>query len=178
LYQRHDCTVLTASCPVGLRAVTRRLSRIAGAILSFVVPNFGVMPPAAAQSYRRINVSNAALQLEVTDIAGTPIADADVVMIEQSAKQEVRGKTDKQGRALLRGSRGGRYILSVSLAHFATSTDTIELRPGEILSLRVPLRVGALMGEVVMVDPGSKPSRNSVPLPPSMSPGAAPKPMQ
>src|SRR5215471_11991380 len=51
LYRRGDGTVLTQDCPVGLRAVARRISRVAGAVLSFLVPGFVTSPVAPAQSY-------------------------------------------------------------------------------------------------------------------------------
>jgi hypothetical protein len=59
LYQRSDGTVLMQNCPIRLRAVARRISRIAGAIFSFLVPNF-IGAPVFAQSYTRMNVSDSA----------------------------------------------------------------------------------------------------------------------
>jgi hypothetical protein len=53
-YRRADGTVLTRNCPVGLRALKRRVSRVAGATLSAVLGffagvgfNFGFGQPAA-----------------------------------------------------------------------------------------------------------------------------------
>src|SRR5947209_18911650 len=46
LYRRKDGTVPTRNCPVGLKAVVWRLSHVAGAVLSFMVPSF-----AAPQSH-------------------------------------------------------------------------------------------------------------------------------
>ena len=66
IYQRQDGTVLTQNCPVGLRAVTRRIARIAGAVFAFLTVNFSAGLPLFAQSYTRTNVSNAAIDLEVT----------------------------------------------------------------------------------------------------------------
>lgn len=47
--------------------------------------------------------------------------------------------------------------------------EAVDLRSGEKLSLPVKLTFG-LMGDIVMNEPGSKPSRDSVPA------GAAPSP--
>src|SRR5258706_6352407 len=85
MYRRRDGTVLTGDCPVGLRAAVRRLSRIAGAVLSVVMSSFAASPTAQAQSYARTNVGDSAVKLVVTDAQGAPIPDADVVMSEGSA---------------------------------------------------------------------------------------------
>src|SRR5438874_5133808 len=53
-YRRADGTILTRNCPVGLRALKRRVTRVAGAALSAALGffagvglNFGFSPPAA-----------------------------------------------------------------------------------------------------------------------------------
>ena len=106
--------MLTQNCPVGMRAVARRISRIAGAVFAFLTVNFSAGLPLFAQSYTRTNVSNAALDLEVVDPAGAPVPDAEVIMNEPSRKQKLYGKTDKHGRFVLAGVRSGRYELTVS----------------------------------------------------------------
>jgi hypothetical protein len=50
--------VLTQNCPMALRAVTRRISRIAGAVFAFLAVSFSASPPAVGQSYTRTNVSS------------------------------------------------------------------------------------------------------------------------
>ena len=74
IYQRRDGTVLTQNCPVGLRAVTRRIARIAGAVFTFLTVNFSAGLPLFAQSYTRTNISQAAIDLEVIDPAGAPVS--------------------------------------------------------------------------------------------------------
>ena len=114
IYQRKDGTVLTQNCPVGLRAVTRRISRIAGAVFAFLSVNFSAGLPLFAQSYTRTNVSQAAIDLEVIDPSGAPVPEAYVTLSEPSRKQTLHGKTDKHGRFVLAGVRSGRYELTVS----------------------------------------------------------------
>jgi Carboxypeptidase regulatory-like domain len=178
LYRRSDGTVLTRNCPVGLRVVTRRISRVAGAILSFLVPNFGAMPLAAAQSYTRTNVNGVALQLEVVDPSGALVSGADVTLTEASRNQRLHGKTDKRGRLALSGPLGGRYALAVSAPGLEGFPQTVELRSGEVLTLTVTMHVGALMGDVVQIEPPSQPDRNVVPLAPQARSVSAPRPMQ
>ncbi|HEY2914211.1 MAG TPA: carboxypeptidase-like regulatory domain-containing protein [Candidatus Angelobacter sp.] len=179
IYQRRDGTVLTQNCPVGLRAVTRRISRIAGAVLAFLTVSFSAGLSLFAQSYTRTNTSQAGLDLEVIDPAGAPVGNADVTLNEPSRKQTLRGKTDKHGRFVLASVRSGQYELTVSAPGLRSFPETVDLRSGEKLSLPVKLNFG-LMGDIVMIEPGSKPSRDSVPISvaPLPSSGAGPRPMQ
>jgi hypothetical protein len=180
IYQRRDGTVLTQNCPVGMRAVARKISRIAGAVFAFLSVNFSAGLPLFAQSYTRTNISSAGLDLEVFDPSGAPVPDAYVTLTEPSRKQTFHGQTDKHGRFVLAGVRSGRYELTVSAPGQRTVPQTLELRSGEKLSLPVKLSFAAMMGDLVIIKPGTKPSRDSVPvnIAPPPSTGAGPRPMQ
>jgi hypothetical protein len=178
IYQRRDGTVLTQNCPVGLRAVTRRISRIAGAVFAFLTVNFSAGLPLFPQSYTRTNLSQAAIDLEVVDPSGAPVPDAYVTLSEPSRKQTLHGKTDKHGRFALAGVQSGQYSITVSAPGLLSFPKTVDLRSGEKLSLPVKLTFG-LMGDIAMVEPGSKPSRGSVPAGAAPSPATGgPRPMQ
>lgn len=179
IYQRRDGTVLTQNCPVGLRAVARRISRIAGAVFAFLTVNFSAGLPLLSQSYTRTNVSQAGLDLEVIDPAGAPVPDAYVTLSEPSRKQTFNGKTDKHGRFVLAGVRSGRYELTVSAPGLRSVPETIDLRSGEKLSLPVKLNLDALMGEIVEIQ-GSGIDVDSVPIniAPLPATDAGPRPMQ
>jgi hypothetical protein len=178
IYQRWDGTVLTQNCPVGMRAVARRISRIAGAVFAFLTVNFSASLLAVGQSYTRTNVSSAGLDLEVVDPSGATVPDAEVILNEPSRKQEIHGKTDKRGRFVLAGVRSGRYLITVSAPGLVSFPETVDLRAGEKLSLPVKLNFG-LMGEIVTID-GPSISVDSVPtnIAPFPSVGTGPRPMQ
>jgi len=181
IYQRRDGTVLTQNCPVGPRAVTRRISRIAGAVFAFLTVNCSACLPLFPQSYTRTNVSTAAaVDLNVMDPAGAPVPGAEIILNEPSRKQTLRGKADKHGRFALAGVRSGRYELTVSAPGLRTFPQTLELRSGEKFSMPVKLNFAAITGDLVIIGPGNKPSRDSVPAgfapPPEVSTG--PRPMQ
>jgi hypothetical protein len=180
IYQRRDGTVLTQNCPVGLRAVTRRIVRIAGTIFTFLTVNFSARLPLHGQSYTRTNVSSAAIALEVFDPTGVPVPDADVILSEPSRKQTLRGNTDKRGLFVLQGMQGGRYLLTVSAPGFRSLPEQVDLRSGEKLSLPVKLNLEGLMGEIVSIEPASSISIDSVPINIASLPlsGAGPRPMQ
>ena len=181
IYQRRDGTVLTQNCPVGMKAVARRISRIAGAVFTFLTVNFSAGLPLMAQSYTRTNVSSAAaIDLEVIDPAGAPVPDAEVILNEPSRKQKLHGKTDKHGRFVLASVRDGQYLITVSAPGLVSYPETVALRSGEKLSLPVKLNFAAMMGDVVIIEPGTQPSRDNMPVNVSHSPstGAGPRPMQ
>jgi hypothetical protein len=161
LFRRHDGTVITQNCPVGLKKVVRRVSRVAGAILSVVIPSFGGAPTALAQSYTRTNVSSSGLSIDVVDPAGAVIPGATVVLTQPTRKQTIHATADKHGRVSLWASSGGDYHLTVSAPNMQPFLRNVDLRPGEVLSFRATLFAAALMGDIVRIEPGSKPSRDS-----------------
>ncbi|HEY7404442.1 MAG TPA: carboxypeptidase-like regulatory domain-containing protein [Candidatus Angelobacter sp.] len=180
LYQRRDGTVLTENCPVGLRAVTRRISRFAGAILAVLSQNLVTAPMALAQSYMRTNVSNATILIDAFDPTGVPVPSATVTLREPSRNLNIRGKTDKHGRAVLRAPRSGQYILDVTAPGLHSLSQPVNLRAGEVLSMPVRVDVEGIMGVIELAESGSKPSRDSVaPSQPAMPiRGSGPAPMQ
>lgn len=178
IYQRRDGTVLTQNCPVGMRAVARRISRIAGAVFAFLTVNFSAGLPLFAQSYTRTNISQAAIDLEVIDPSGAPVPEADVILHDPSRKQELHGKTDKHGKFVLAGVRAGRYEITVSAPGLLSFPETVDLRSGEKLSLSMKLNFG-LVGEIVTIDgPGIGVDSVPVNIAPLPLTGAGPKPMQ
>jgi hypothetical protein len=178
LYQRRDGTVLTQNCPVGLRALTRRLSRVAGAVLSLMLPGLAGTSQAWAQAYTSIKSNDAVLQIEVLDPSGARVAAAAATLTETTRGIRREAKTDKDGRLVLRCSIAGRYSLTVSSPGFQTATRILELRRGQLLSSPVHLDVASIMGEVIRIDPGSPPDKASVPLNPVVGPSRlAPKSM-
>jgi hypothetical protein len=180
IYQRRDGTVLMQNCPVGMRAVARSISRIAGAVFAFLTVNFSASLPLLSQSYTRTNVSQAAIDLEVIDPVGAPVPGADVILHDPSRKQELHGKTDKHGRFVVAGVRSGRYELMVSAPGLRNVPQTLDLRSGEKLSLPVKLNFQAITGDLVIIESGTKPSRDSVPpgIAPSPATSAGPRLMQ
>jgi hypothetical protein len=179
LYRRSDGTILTQNCPVGLRALTRRLSRVAGAILSFMMPGFTGAQQVLAQSYSSTNSGDAALQVEVFAPTGGRITNATAILTDRSRGIRHEAKAGKDGRLVLRGSISGPYTLTVSSPGFRTDTRILELRNGQLLSLPVYLYVAASMGAVVEIGSDQQPdprslSPNSVPAPSRL----APKPVQ
>ena len=179
LFRRADGTILTQNCPVGLKTLTRRLSRIAGAVLAAMLPNFAAVQPIAGQSYSRMNVGDAAMQLQVVDQMGVAVPNAKVTLIPLPDGKPIQSKTDKQGQLLLRRPRTGQYRLEVSYPGIQSFPETVELRAREILFFRTVLLVGGLMGDVIELYSSRLPDKNVVPLDVTPTPSrSAPRPMQ
>ena len=153
LYRRKDGTILTRNCPVGLRAVVRRLSRVAGAILSFMTPGFAA---AQTQSYVRNNISSAGVEVYAVDPSGAVISGAEVTLTQIGSNKPIHGKTDCRGRLRLLHYSGGDYTLKISYPGFNTYEHHVELRKGDILSVQTILSVGTVMGEIVDVQPSGR----------------------
>lgn len=151
LFRRSDGTVLTRNCPVGVKSIVRRLSRIAGAILSLMSP--AIAKVQAGQGYVKTNISGAALELTITDPSGAPVRDAVVYLWTGQTEKRLKKKTDSLGRVRLFTRAGGTYHFHVNALGFPLYDDSTELRSGEMLSMRVVLPVTVLMGSVVVVQP-------------------------
>jgi Carboxypeptidase regulatory-like domain len=163
LYRRHDGTMITRNCPAGLKAIGRRISRIAGAILSLAIPSLTAATPTLAQSYSHTNLGSAGVSLQVMDPSGAFISEATVTLDDLARNHTIHGMADKNGRALLWAPLGGSYRLRVSAPSMQTFTREVELRSGQILSLPVKLDVGALTG-LVVIESISRPDRESIPV--------------
>jgi hypothetical protein len=169
LYRRADGTVITRDCPVGLRAVRRRVSRAAGAAFAAVLSFLSV--PVSSRAHvsqgqaatgrlkieRTLSTSaDSLLKLEGTvfDINGAVIVGARVTLVTEGVEGERAAVTNDEG-VFSFGSLGpGSYTLAVSSPGFVTFTKKrLPVTPGEDVSLGVTLEVGTV-GEVINVTQG------------------------
>ncbi len=96
LFRRQDGTVLTQNCPAGFNRLKRRLSRIAGLLLSAMAPSFASAQQ-ALQGYVKTNVSDAALEVYVVDPQGTPIPNATVTLRDSMADKKGEPSAEADG---------------------------------------------------------------------------------
>ena len=100
LYRRADGTVLTENCPVGLRAIGRRISRVAGAAMSAVA----TLSSAAAAQFPFLPIPSALQEAKATvsgvvlDETGRGISDAKVVVSQAGSKSEQLTNTRRRRR--------------------------------------------------------------------------------
>jgi hypothetical protein len=179
LYRRADGTVLTRDCPVGLRAVVHRVSRMAGAALSAImsvsfaaaqqpqdapqqktqpVVQITPAPSSAAQTSanRSSSINDTGIAFTVVDPSGAVIPDAKVRLLNLGTKQEVKSKTDENGQLGLPAVAAGEYKVTIEYPGFATYKKRLIVKQGKPLKKEVVLKMEAfLMGVIVEVPPVS-----------------------
>ena len=157
LYRRADGTVITRDCPVGLRAVRRRVSRAAGAAFAAVL-SFLSVPLAARASVSQGRAVTGRIKIERTqsksadsllrlsgtvfDINGAVVVNARVKLVRDGEKVECLVDSNDEGVFSFDSLRPGSYTLSISSPGFVIFTEKkLVLKPGEDVSVGVTLEV-------------------------------------
>jgi hypothetical protein len=158
LHRRADGTVLTKDCPVGLRAIRRRVSRVAGAtvtaIFSFCMSVLGQQPSQEDKSRpdgTKISVeqtssgqsqdSRSKLTGVVKDLNGAVVVGAKVILIQQSTGKKTETVSNDEGIYTFPMLERGAYTITVEAVGFQPTTVTdIDVPPG--LNVRAEVMVG------------------------------------
>lgn len=151
-YQRHDGTVLTKDCPVGLRIVMRRLARaaaIAFSALLNVLPAVGCARPLQGQ----IVQEESSLDLLVVDSQGAVCPGATVEILRDGQPVGSVLSTNNEGEVHLRHLAPGQYTVKISYPNFKSYEKIVTLKSGVRSKVNATLELAALQGEVVMVRP-------------------------
>jgi hypothetical protein len=130
LYSRRDGTLLTRDCPQSLRAVARRISRVAGAVLSAAMSVTSVVAHASEKSTSalvQIDLHEASISVTVYDPSGAVIQNARVSLTSQATQKKWDGATDDSGRLQFSNLAAGSYALTVEKLGFATPRQLIVL---------------------------------------------------
>jgi hypothetical protein len=175
LYRRADGTVLTRDCPLGLRAVIRKVSRVAGVALSAMmsVGFAAAQNPSSkgpAQPLIQITpVSQTAVALTVIDPSGAVIANATIRIVNRSTHEEVHGKTDVNGLYKLATLTAGTYEITIESPGFKPYKKQVVLKQGEMLKQEITLKIGDFsMGGVIVEVPQALPASGNVDLIPRL----------
>jgi hypothetical protein len=154
-YHREDGTILTRDCPRGLRALTQRVSRIAGAVLTAMMAvgtafaqSAGQTRPQTASGETQPN--NTKLGLKVVDASGAAIAGAKIVLTGTDGKIQTAGTTGSNGVALLSAASGS-FILRVQSPGFNTYQTSITIGQQKIRSVQIVLNVSEVTGVIELV---------------------------
>jgi hypothetical protein len=140
-YHRKDGTILTQNCPIGLKVVMQRVSRVAGIALSAVMS----ASPLAAQTQAAPRPpapvvqaeADAGLELHVVDKDGKACPGATIELMDLNDKSIVRAITDSQGIARLMKLSPGMHQLTVSSPEFETFRQTVWAREHETFKLEI-----------------------------------------
>lgn len=176
LYRRSDGTVLTRDCPTGLRALRRRASRVAAALITALLslPSlaFGGMThkkprlkthgsPVALKVERVAHPQPAVLSGVVRDEAGMPIPGVSVAVRDESSECVITAVTDGKGAFHFFVLSDGLYRVDVALDGFeSASMEHLRLTGSEVTHANVTLRlgfsvtVGILVSDPMMLNQG------------------------
>jgi hypothetical protein len=147
-YRRADGTVLTQDCPWSLRALTRKVSRVAAAVLTAIMGVTVAMaqnkPRPATCECRQSQQRDSGIKLIVVDQQGAVIPKAEITMEGKSIKETLAGVTGPSGEWSQPKLTAGRYKVAVKAQGFSTFSSVIDVQNGTLLRLKVKLPVAAV----------------------------------
>jgi hypothetical protein len=164
LYRRADGTLLTRDCPVGLRALRRRVGRVAGATLAAVL---GLLSPVVAQKHKSDKDSCKhipAIQIEtkkaqgqavtirgrVQDANGADLPGARIRLVNEITKDEFEVVSTKHGEFVIANVSSGKYALEFSALAFVTEVVTdLQIANDDELLITATLPAGEVLTGVV-----------------------------
>lgn len=132
LYRRSDGTVITKDCPVGLRAIRRRVAKTAGAVFATVMSLASVVmgqkqPSKDESCQRQVTISRklAKSATEANVISGTVLdpsgavaSNAKVSLFEVGTQRQRSIESDSNGRFVFFEATDGAYELTIELPGF------------------------------------------------------------
>jgi len=169
LFRRADGTVLTKDCPVGLRALRRRVAKRTAAIFAAIVSLSGaafgqessVKDQSTASTQAKItrrdipDQTGTSLSVTVTDVHGAVIADAKIFITDLRTNDVTNAATNYEGKFEVSSLPEGIYSVKVESPGFVAYTiNDVVIEKSASISVNVALEVGTV-GEIVIVDPAS-----------------------
>ncbi|HKQ53816.1 MAG TPA: carboxypeptidase-like regulatory domain-containing protein [Pyrinomonadaceae bacterium] len=152
LYRRADGTVLTRDCPLGLRALRRRVSKAAGAAItallslcSVVVGQSKSQDDTAGATAVEFKIKREATQDgrsafagSLVDAAGAAIPAAEVTLVNEQTGGKLTASSDPEGKFKFSGLSAGRYSLEIKGFKLRSLT-SLEINPKELVLVDVTL---------------------------------------
>ena len=175
LYRRADGTVMTKDCPVGLRALRRRLAKRTAAIFATVMSLSAIVfgqhgsrnGKTECTPQTQITRANANAKTDekifsgtVVDPLGAVITGATVKLINDETKETRQTSTNDEGRFDFTPVAAGSYSLTVESAGFKTlQIKNIVIEKDQLTNIQMILEqalesttVGILMGAPRLID--------------------------
>jgi hypothetical protein len=169
LFRRADGTVLTKDCPVGLRALRRRVAKRTAAIFAAIVSLSGAAfgqesserdkssGPTHSKIERTIipDQTSTALSVTVTDVMGAVISDAKILITDLRTSDTTNAVTNDEGRFEVGSLTEGTYSIKIESPSFiAYTVSDVVIERSTSVSVKVVLEVGTV-GDIVIVEPAS-----------------------
>ncbi len=168
-YRRADGTILTQDCPRGLRAVARRVSRTATAVLTAVMsvscafagprPKSQQSPQAATKAEHK----EPGIALTLTDPLGAVVTNARVTLIDKKGKKKKSGVTDAAGQIFLPAPPADDYSLKVAAVGFKQYEKTVPIHESKIENIVIKLSAEEPVMGRMMIRPTPKSSKLKAP---------------
>lgn len=160
LYRRADGTIINKDCPVGLRAIKRRVSRVASAVLSaifgFVVNQEMALADDGHKNCNHYTAKIVRLQSDekTSLISGTVfdsnkavIPKARVTLVNKETEREYKTETDGEGKFSFLLMPAGTYEITIEFPGFRQfKKQGLKVNVGEALQMSVTLDVGTMGG--------------------------------
>ena len=157
MYRRADGTILTKDCPVGVRALRKRVSRATGAafaaLLSFCSLAFGQTAAKKKMSCERggeITVQKkttdgplSILSGVVLDPMNADVVGADVIVTDEKTSKKFNAKTSDKGEFTLAQLPNGTYTFEIASTGFMPLTiKGFQIGAGETVNVEASLVIG------------------------------------
>jgi len=166
LFRRTDGTIITRDCPVGLRAIRRRVSNTATAVFATVMTLCasvaGQKPekadknscPSQVKITRTIDEAQpaGAMALLILDVNGAVVPGADIIVTQSSERLHssdknvgpVRRQTNDEGRVVFTGLAPGNYDVKVeveSRGFMNFELQDLDVKAKEAIAINITLQV-------------------------------------
>lgn len=163
IYRRADGTVLTRDCPVGLRALRRRVSKMAGAALTAVLSLcsgvVGQTQPQDDKKCTRIIAlkvkkmvakdGQAVFSGVIMDEVGAVVPAAKITLINERTEKSLTATSSDEGEFRIADVAAGKYSLEIEATGFKSyKQKNLALNSREALRIDATLQVS---GETVTV---------------------------
>jgi len=153
--QRPDGTMLSQDSHPRFSNAMRRISRVGRIALTAaisVAPALGSPPPMRAEpELFQIQQKLRGLALAVVDIDGALVPKAEVTILNEKTKSEIKGRTDSSGQFRILDLPDGIYEIKIGALGFEPYQQShVDVPVGA--ELRVELRRAYFVGEVALVN--------------------------
>lgn len=171
MYKRTDGTIITRDCPTGLSAARRRVTRTASAVFAAVI---GLCSVAFGQAEKeksckvvsqgKITRSESKSDLisikgTITDLNGAVIPNAEISLINDKTKKEIKINTNDEGDFKLKDLPEGAYSARFFAINFKEyKIKKLQLDKRENIKFEIALRpdavelVGVVVDEELLID--------------------------
>ena len=157
IYQRTDGTIITRDCPVGLKALRKRVAGFATTVFATLISAFSVAFSQTSRQRPVLNGRSSVIKLEQTpnddqkplfkgvvkDINGAVILNAEIVLVNSATKQKRTAFSANEGTFVFEDIVQGMYELNIKAQGFKTlHRPFLFLGQGEDTTAEITLAVG------------------------------------